>query len=99
MACLQARGVSRWALGGHRLTAADEWRAVWGALGSIGSATVAKWGTIGLDAEQLGQLEGTPVVNELNVTDCATLPKEYTAFARAKGIQLWASGGGAGPGE
>jgi hypothetical protein len=81
------------------LTPAEEWNTIWGALGDIGGATVAKWGTIGLDQEQISQLPGTPVVNELNVTDCTTLPKEYTAFAKEKGIQLWASGGGAGPGE
>ncbi|CAK9782255.1 hypothetical protein CC85DRAFT_325376 [Cutaneotrichosporon oleaginosum] len=78
-------------------TGAEEWNAVWESLGGIRGATVAKWGTIGLDADQLSKLSSTPAVNELNVTDCATLPKEYTAFAKEKGIQLWASGGGAGP--
>ncbi|BEJ18181.1 hypothetical protein CspHIS471_0704580 [Cutaneotrichosporon sp. HIS471] len=78
-------------------TGTDVWNTIWCALGGIGGASVAKWGTIGLDAEQLSKLDGKPVVNEINVTDCATLPKEFTAFARERGMHLWASGGGAGP--
>lgn len=62
---------------------------------------VKQWGTIGLVEAQLTELSSikVPVANELNVTDCTTLPQDYTSFAKSKGIQLWASGGAAGPGK
>lgn len=74
----------------------EVWKAVTG-----GSMCVKQWGTIGLTEEQLSEISNVraPVVNELNVTDCTTLPKDYTTFAKSKGIHLWASGGAAGPGE
>jgi len=61
---------------------------------------VKHWGTLCLGQSTLGALceVRPPYVNELDVRDCETLPKEYIAFAASKGIQLWASGGGAGCG-
>ncbi|WVF70988.1 hypothetical protein IAT40_005784 [Kwoniella sp. CBS 6097] len=35
-------------------------------------------------------------VNALDTPDCHHLPKEYTSFAKEKGVQLWAGGGGEG---
>ncbi|WVQ96976.1 hypothetical protein IAU59_004085 [Kwoniella sp. CBS 9459] len=35
-------------------------------------------------------------VNALDTPDCHHLPKEYTTFAKERGVQLWAGGGGEG---
>lgn len=38
-------------------------------------------------------------INALDTPDCHSLPKEYTTFAKERGIELWAGGGGEGSGE
>ncbi|OCF42874.1 hypothetical protein I317_03351 [Kwoniella heveanensis CBS 569] len=43
--------------------------------------------------------KGGVKVNALDTPDCHHLPKEYTSFAKEKGVQLWAGGGGEGSGE
>lgn len=71
---------------------------VWKSVTAGGFDSVKNWGTLNLRQSTLTALceVRAPYVNELDVRDCDTLPKEYIAFASSKGIQLWASGGGAG---
>ena len=40
----------------------------------------------------------TPAVNAMDTPDCHHLPRDYTDYARSKGIELWAGGGGEGAG-
>lgn len=62
---------------------------------------VKQWGTIGLREPMFSLVTKikAPYANELNVTDCQTLPPDLTSFAKSKHIHLWASGGGFGPGK
>ncbi|KAL1405189.1 hypothetical protein Q8F55_008814 [Vanrija albida] len=77
---------------------ASTWAEFWKTITSGGTKNIKSWGTLNLLEPILAELVAVkaPVANELNTTDCYTLPKEYTAFASSHGIQLWASGGGAG---
>lgn len=80
-------------------TATTAWVDLWRAL--VGSSLgVKKWGTMNLSVAELEQLckIQVPFVNELDVSDCTTLPAEFTSFAKSNGIQLWPSGGGIGSG-
>lgn len=48
--------------------------------------------------QDLGESSLAPKVNSLDTPDCHSLPKEYTQYAKDKGIELWAGGGGEGSG-
>ena len=59
-------------------------------------------GTMYLPLELLKDLsEGkvSPRINAMDTPDCQSLPKEYSDFAKERGIDLWAGGGGEGSGE
>ncbi|WOO85725.1 uncharacterized protein LOC62_07G009218 [Vanrija pseudolonga] len=78
---------------------ASTWVEFWKTITSGEIKDVKNWGTLNLLEPILAELVTikAPVANELNTTDCYTLPQDYTAFASSHRIQLWASGGGAGP--
>ena len=76
-------------------------REVWDIItkGDLGVRTL---GTMYLPLDLLRGLSETnfpPKINAMDTPDCASLPKEYSGFAKEKGIELWASGGGEGAGE
>ncbi len=63
---------------------------------------VERLGTLYLPLESLRGLSEErvcPRINAMDTPDCQTLPKEYAAFARERGIELWAGGGGEGAGR
>jgi len=63
---------------------------------------VERLGTLYLPLESLRGLSEErvcPRINAMDTPDCQTLPKEYAAFARERGIELWAGGGGEGAGQ
>ena len=49
--------------------------------------------------QDLSESSSAPKVNSLDTPDCHSLPKEYTQYAKERGIELWAGGGGEGSGE
>ena len=49
--------------------------------------------------EILSETASPPAINSMDTPDCHHLPKEYSSFARSKGIELWAGGGGEGSGR
>ena len=49
--------------------------------------------------KKLSEEDVAPKINAMDTPDCQSLPKEYSAFARERGIELWAGGGGEGAGE
>lgn len=53
--------------------------------------------TLGL-LKELSEEKVVPKINAMDTPDCQSLPKEYSGFAREKGIELWAGGGGEGAG-
>lgn len=85
--------------GADLLIAETVWGEVWEEVWTV-TSQVRHWGTIGLREPMLSHLTKiqAPYANELNVTDCQTLPKDLTSFAQSHKIHLWASGGGFGPG-
>ncbi|CAD6581674.1 MAG: hypothetical protein TREMPRED_003062 [Tremellales sp. Tagirdzhanova-0007] len=46
--------------------------------------------------KKLSEEDVAPKINAMDTPDCQSLPKEYSAFARERGIELWAGGGGEG---
>jgi hypothetical protein len=80
------------------LSPAATWVDFWKSLADI--PNVQQWGTLNILEPTLLELSDirVPFANELNVSDCEKLPKDYTTFAAAKGIQVWASGGKIGSG-
>ena len=49
--------------------------------------------------ESLSKCGQAPCINSMDTPDCHHLPREYTEFAKERGIELWAGGGGEGSGE
>lgn len=82
--------------------AARDARAVWELLRqNVDGKKVKEIGTLYLPLNVLRDLSESsraPKVNSLDTPDCHSLPKEYTGFAKERGIQLWAGGGGEGSG-
>ncbi|KAK1927682.1 hypothetical protein DB88DRAFT_478877 [Papiliotrema laurentii] len=80
--------------------AARDARAVWELLRqNVDGKKVKEIGTLYLPLNVLRDLSESsraPKVNSLDTPDCHSLPKEYTGFAKERGIQLWAGGGGEG---
>jgi len=85
----------------------DDVLSIWRGLGSLSNEVqVENYGTLYLPLgllRRLSDLEkegGKRVgINALDTPDCHHLPKEYTDFAKERGIELWAGGGGEGSGE
>ena len=77
-------------------------REVWDGLKeTVDGLDIKTVGTLYLPLEILKDLSESkfpPNVNSLDTPDCHSLPKEYTSFAKEKGIELWAGGGGEGSG-
>jgi hypothetical protein len=48
---------------------------------------------------RLKEADGGLDINSLDTPDCHHLPKDYTAWAKANEVQLWAGGGGEGSGQ
>lgn len=90
-----------WVVRNADLFSEAAWLDVWKAVTNGQIEHVKHWGTLNLRQSILTAISEVqaPHVNELDVRDCVTLPKEYLAFAASKNIQLWASGGGVGCGE
>ena len=76
-------------------------REVWNLVSRL-DLGVGKLGTMYLPLSLLRGLseeDVKPMVNAMDTPDCQSLPKEYSGFARDRGIELWAGGGGEGAGE
>jgi hypothetical protein len=74
--------------------------------GGEGKGEVGRFGTLYLPLVLLKVLHGLEKegsvrvgINALDTPDCHHLPKEYTDFAKAADMELWAGGGGEGSGE
>ena len=80
-------------------------RGVWDEVSRGGGGVGGRVGRMGTMYLPLGLLralseaEVAPRINAMDTPDCQSLPKEYSGFAREKGIELWAGGGGEGAGE
>lgn len=74
---------------------------VWRELSKLKGTMVKDVGTLYLPMgilERLCEELIRPKINAMDTPDCHTLPKEYLAFAKEAGVELWAGGGGEGSG-